>query len=390
MQMTEARHWFTFKIIVLYCFLSSARACMTLGDNPYIDLILSVIALIVVPKNYFIHTPQRVYASFLLAIAAMYTMLGSTITGYLAQFAMVFIPVQLIFLKKKDQINLFEWLSKWYAILLCASFTWWLLWLIGVPLPHTEAKLAWQHDDWGFIQQNYFLFRHSIALNPYRLTETFFRFNGFFLEPGHLGTITSIFLFVNKYDFRKWTNIVFIVIIVLSLSSAAYALTIIGYCFYRYTIDRWKAIFPIIFIVGGILIVSQILNNGDNVINEFIIGKFTREQGAIEGRFSEQTKALWNQAIFDGSIYFGMGAGAQLKESAGYKVFLLMNGIFGAFLTLIAYWKIQRINYSQLGKYLFLLMIISFLQRTYCFWDAFLDPYILGMPILQLDNHEND
>lgn len=356
---------------------------MTFGDNPYIDLVLSVIALAIVPKNFFIHTPQRVYASFFLAVAVMYTMLGSTITGYLAQFSMIFLPLQLVFLKNEYQVDLYKWLSKWYAILLCVSMGWWTLWLIGVPLPHNEIKLVWQHDDWGFIHQNYFLFQHHIALNPYRLTETVFRFNGFFLEPGHVGTITSIFLFVNRYDLKKWTSIVFIVVIALSLSSAAYALTLIGYCLYRYTVDYWKVVLPIAGILVAIILFSQ-MNEGDNVVSDIIIGKFTREQGAIEGRFSSQTKELWRQAIADGSIWFGKGAGIQIKESAGYKVFVLMNGVFGAVLTLLGYWIIQRINYSKLGFCLFILMVISFLQRTYCFWDAFLDPYILGTAYLQL------
>lgn len=361
---------------------------MTLGDNPYIDLVLSVIALAVVPKNYFIHTPQRTYAAFFLAIAVMYTMVGATIAGYFAQFAMIFLPLQLIFLKGEYQVELYQWLSKWFALLLSASLVWWLLWLIGIPLPHTDVKLVWQHDDWGFIHQNFFLFQNHIALNPYRLTETIFRFNGFFLEPGHLGTVTSVFLFVNKYDFKKWTNIVFIIIIALSLSSAAYALTIIGYCFYRYTVDRWKVVLPIVGFSASLFLVSQ-LNGGENVVNDVIVGKFTREQGAIEGRFSTQTKELWEQAVADGSIIFGKGASAQLKESAGYKVFMLMNGIFGAILTLLGYWLVQRINQSRLGLCLFILMVISFLQRTYCFWDAFLDPYILGTAYFQLSDERS-
>lgn len=385
--MTESRSWQVYKILMLYGFLSSARACMTLGDNPYIDLVLSVIAFAIVPKQYFIHTPQRTYAAFFLAIAAMYTMLGGAIAGYFAQFAMIMLPLQLIFLKEEYQVELFQWLAKWFAILLCASLFLWLLWLIGVPLPHTEVKLVWQHDDWGFIHKNYFLFQNHIALNPYRLQETVFRFNGFFLEPGHMGTVTSIFLFVNKYDFKKWTSIIFIVIIALSLSSAAYALTIIGYCFYRYTVDRWKVVLPIIGLFAALLLVGQI-NGGDNIINDIIVGKFTREQGAIEGRFSEQTKLLWDQAVNDGSVFFGKGAGAQLKESAGYKVFIIMNGIFGAILTLIGYWRVQRINQSQLGLCLFVLMVVSFLQRTYCFWDAFLDPYILGTAYLKLSDEK--
>lgn len=382
--MTETRHWLIYKIIVLYCFLASARACMTFGDNPYIDLGLSIFAFVLIPKYYFIQTPRRIYASFFLALGAMYTMAGASISGYLAQFAMVFIPIQLIFMKRQHQIDLFEWLSKWYAILLLASFIWWILWKIGVPLPHSDVRLDWFYNKYGFLKQNYFLFQNDVNLSPWFKELPNYRFNGFFLEPGHMGTITSFFLYINKFDFKKWICKVYIIIILASLSAAAFALTVIGYCFYRYNKDGIKVIMTFLGLFLLIFLVSR-YNEGNNIVNNIVFEKFTRESGAIDGRFSTATNDLFDQAIQDGSIIFGKGAAAQLKESAGYKVFLLMNGLFGAVITLMAYWFIQRIYLSRLGLLLFVLMIISFIQRVYCFWDAFLDPYILGAAYLKFN-----
>ena len=379
--MTESRRWLTYEIIVFYCFLSSARACMTLGDNPYVDLVLSIIALAICPKRYFIHVPQRMFAAFLLAISAMYTMIGAPVTGYLAQFAMVFIPCQLIFLRREYQVELFEWLTRWYAVLLIASFVWWILWIMGVNLPHSAQKMAWEYNDDGFILENYYLFRHTINLNVYAAIESVMRFNGFFLEPGHLGTITSLFLFIGKFDLSKWQNKIFILVIIFTFSAAAYMLTLTGYCMYRYAIDRWRVAFTFLMSALVIFLISQ-YNGGDNVINEIVFGKFTREQGAVEGRFSFGTQKLWNEVVADGSIIWGKGANVNITQSAGYKVFLIMNGILGAVITLCAYWRIYIINSSKLGLLLLLLLIISFLQRTYCFWDAFLDPFILGTACL--------
>lgn len=383
--MIESKRWLIYKLIVLYCFLASARSSLTLGDNPYIDLGLGIAAILIAPEGIFDGSFRRIYATIFLAVASMYTMIGAPVTGYLAQFAAVLVPIILILTKSEYQIDIYKFLSKWLAILLIISFVWWVLWLIGVPLPHISQRLPWQHDSWGFINNNYFLFRNTIALNPYRAVDTYYRFNGFFLEPGHLGTITSLFLYVNKFNLRKWENIVFLFIVAISLSSAAYAITAIGYCFYRYTIDRWRVVVPILSVIAAVFVISQ-YNGGDNIINEVIFEKFTREQGAIEGRFSESTKALWDKSINDGSILLGKGAGADIHESAGYKVYLIMNGIVGASIMILAYWLIQSINPSRLGLYMFFLLIISFLQRTYCFWDAFLDPYILGTAYLYIDD----
>lgn len=376
--MTYSREWLIYKIIVLYCFLASARASLTLGENQYLDLLLGIVGLLIIPKNFIKIRPTKKSAAFILSISAMYTVLGGSIVGYFAQLSMIFIPLQLIFLKRNYQKDLFNWLTKVYAALLLASLTWWILWQIGVPLPHSTQTLEWQYDDDGFILENYYLFRHTIAMNPLRAVESLFRFNGFFLEPGHVGSVTSIFLFINKYNTKEWYNKVFFIVIILSFSAAAFAISIIGYFIYRFSTNKRKLILPTICIVGIVICVLSI-NNGDNPINDIIIGKFTRENGAIEGRFSTETQKLWKDIISDGRIIFGVGAGAEVPQSAGYKVFLIMNGIVGAGLTLISYWLILKANYSRFGRYLFILMIITFVQRAYCFWDAFLDPYILGL-----------
>lgn len=145
---------------------------------------------------------------------------------------------------------------------------------------------------------------------------------------------------------------------------------------------------PIILALIGIAVIRS-YNGGDNAINEYIFGKITREQGAVEGRFSKQTQLVWDKAVASGDILLGLGT-IQLKDSAGYKVYLIMNGIFGAFLTIMAYWFILRSNYSKLGFCMLAVLIISFLQRTYPFWDAFLDPYILGTTYLQFSQNIYD
>lgn len=380
----KSKNWLIYKFVVFYCFLSSARACMTLGDNQWVDMALSLVGFVLMqPQCSYQITFPKIWASLFLCFAAMYTMHGGNITGYFAQLCMVLIPIQIIFLKQEYQLNLFETLSKWYAILLVASVIWWTLWLLGVSLPNVTQKLSWQINDYGYLNQNYFLFRNEVNLSPYITPVDLYRFNGFFLEPGHTGTITSLFLFANRFDFKKKTNIVYLIIIIITFSAATYVLTILGYFLYKFSNRPSKIVLPLILVILGVAVISS-YNGGDNIINEYIIGKITREQGAVEGRFSNQTQLIWDKVLANGDLFFGLGT-IQLVGSAGYKVFLIMNGLLGAFLTIMAYWFILRSNYSKLGLCMFAVLIISFLQRTYPFWDAFLDPYILGTAYLQFN-----
>ncbi len=58
----------------------------------------------------------------------------------------------------------------------------------------------------------------------------FYRFNGPFLEPGHLSMIVAILLYANKYDFKNNRYLwVLLVTIVLSFGLAGYVITIIGF-----------------------------------------------------------------------------------------------------------------------------------------------------------------
>ncbi|MDE7397613.1 MAG: hypothetical protein K2M98_07800, partial [Muribaculum sp.] len=199
-----------------------------------------------------------------------------------------------------------------------------------------------------------------------------------------MGTITSFFLYANRYDLKQRRNLVYIVAIVLSMSAAAFLLVLIGYMIMRFNKRKTLVIVTVVWF-SLLLLVASVYNGGDNIINELIIGKFTRDSGALGGRIAEWTAQLWDKSVRHGEIIFGLGADAlkQMTQSSGYKVYILQNGLVGVVLTVLAYWLIQRTCVSRLGKLMFLLYLLSFLQRTYCFWDAFLDPFILGIAYLK-------
>lgn len=369
---------------MFYAFLSSAHACMTMGENPYIDMVLSLVAIFIVPASSYRVSHIKMYASAMLIAAAAWTMHGSpALTAYFAQSFMVLMPVQLMLLNHDRQLRLFDTLSKWYSILLFISIVWWLLYLIGVPLPHISSEHAWQYNDYGFRLDNYFLFRVDTNLSPWAPAIDYYRYNGFFLEPGHIGTITAFFLFANKFELKRRRNQIFLVTILLSMSAAALMLLLLGYILYRFQQKRTTIIIAAIWLAVAILIIVN-YNGGDNMFNNLIVEKLMRRNGAIEGRFAEWTLQLYDKTVRHGNIFWGLGGESLnlMTQSAGYKVFLVQNGIFGMTLTIIAYWLIERTCPSRLALMMFVLYIISFLQRTYCFWDAFLDPYILGIHYL--------
>lgn len=385
------KSWLAVKIFCFYGFLASARACMTLGDNSYVDLILLLLCVILTPSVCYAVTNIKLLAAIVLGLGAAYTMHGATnITAYAAQIFMIGIPVYLLFLKPKYQLDIWNDLTNWYAILLVGSLIIWAcVYYIKIPLPHTSQYVDYYYDDWGLIVNNYlFLYREPISLNPYAVPDLLHRFNGFFLEPGHLGTITAFILYVNGYDLKEKRNLIFLIAILLTLSAAAYVILALGYLLHLYVKKKCTVLFIVFLMMVSCIGFFSVYNKGDNAFNQIIWGKLTRDEGAIEGRFSAQTQKTWDEFINSADVLWGQGVNANTPNSAGYKVFIIVNGILGSFLVVSAYWLIQRAYPSKMGYGLFVLYLISFLQRVYWNWDAFLDPLILGIPLLYKKHKE--
>lgn len=377
--MTKGKNklWLAVKLIIFALLLSSARACMVPLDNLYYELFLTIICfLYMISRNMFVWKSHAINAAILLCILSMYTMHGaSALSAYMGMLASVLMPALLLGLKDEVKIELFDDFSNWMAILLVLSIVFWGLYLLGVPLPHSTQTIELDGSSRYLIVDNYYLFRTSAYSNESFIE--FPRYNGFFLEPGHMGTILAFFLYANGYNFKKKRNIVFLLAILITLSAATYTITVIGYILFKAASGSFKYTFRALLLVGVLLLFALLYNGGDNVVNELILGKLTRAEGALDGRITYETQALYDKIWSNGDYFWGLGY-VHLMDSAGFKVFFVMNGIVGVVLVLLTYFNIYKTSISKFTLYMFFLYMINFLQRTYCLWDAFLDPFILG------------
>ena len=118
-------------------------------------------------------------------------------------------------------------------------------------------------------------------------------------------------------------------------------------------------------------------NGGDNVINKVVLEKALNKE-SLDKRFTENVSRAYQRMWENGDFLFGTSDKVNVSHSAGYKVFLIQQGLLGLFLVLISYYAISRVYPTWLGFFFFVWVIISFMQRIYFTWDAFLIPYILG------------
>ena len=371
--------------VILYCLLASAEACMTLGSNLWIEFGVALVCLLYfVSRKALKVTKATVFASIMLIASSMYYVHGGSIPGYISKFMLVSLAVVLINVKEDWRSELWETISKWYAVIVSLSIIFWLLHLL-IPLPHITTVV--DLNNFYVSSHNYFFFRETM-MSEYNVNLVR-RYQGIFLEPGHMGTITAFFLIVNRFDLKKKENWALFVGALLTLSASAYLLLAIGYIFHMITKGSVRKVFFALSLIAVLIVFFLSYKGGENAVNELIFEKLTREEGAVEGRVSMEVM-LWFENMWrtGTDLWFGKGAFFGVEEnSAGFLLFFVCCGIVGTGLLVFSYFSIYYSCKSKYGFFLFLIYIISFLQRTYPYWDAFSLPFILGLPYIISKNN---
>lgn len=312
----------------------------------------------------------------LLLITAVTTLQEDNFLIALTTF-LTYLPAILLFLlpiEKKYQVLSF--ITKWFCIIIGISVVLYILTFV-IHLPNIGTYKA--DDDFYPLFRNYVFFIKSTDI-----IESF-RFNGPFLEPGHLSIVIAFLLFANDYDFKN-NRLLWILIVALfvSFSLSGWMLTIIGWLLLNY--QKIKLV-PIIMGLACFVWISNWYNGGDNVVNNLILSRLELDdKKGIKGnnRFSHGTDILYEKMVDNGSVWIGKGSQFKSKdvEGAGYKIYFIRQGAFMALMILFLYALLG--SYSTSKKYTISFLIIlgaCFLSRGYPNWYSWLLPYILGTSI---------
>ena len=107
-----------------------------------------------------------------------------------------------------------------------------------------------------------------------------------------------------------------------------------------FSVGQNKKAFDISVIILVFLIIdisfSQ-YNNGNNIVNNLIIERLRIEDQSLAGdtRYSELMDSYYNEFIYSDKVFTGIGFNKyeklNLGANAGYKVFIVQNGILERF-----------------------------------------------------------
>lgn len=294
---------------------------------------------------------------------------AQNINTYIVNLFVVF-AIYIIFSLNEDVFEqIMRIIAKTFAVLLIPSIIFFTMYLIGVSLPYKNAVFG----DNLYSFSNYYFF----MIDDRTLTVLIPRFQSVFLEPGHLGSATTILLLTQMGMWKKWWNITLIFATIISFSLAAYAI-LLALAFFNLWVQRKNLIKTIIIVVIAITTTASIAtfyNDGDNLVNNLILARLEIDEktGDIVGnnRVDEGFEKEFNKFITTSDAFFGKDMEKMPKGSgnSGYRVFIYQNGWVGLFLVIIFYATFFQ-KYKDIRRLLtcIFISILIFWIRGYPLW----------------------
>ena len=378
-----------FKFSILLLFLQSMYAWF-LWESERIVLLLSIgttVVYSIIVTGSLKLKKSNVIPIILLMIVELYTRRGMNFNSVILTMLIVTFLSIIISLNDEIKIDLLQLFTKALAYLLSLSLFAWILFLLGLSLPHYEINF----NDSQYIFDNYYFFLFNKS--PSELIP---RFSSIFLEPGQLGMITTFLICANKFDLKNKSVLIIFIATLFTLSLAAYVMLITAVSLYM-TLDSKK---PLRNIMLGILFIAIVFifvstfNNGDNVVNNLIVSRLKVEDGNIAGnnRFTGDLNFLFDQFMDTSDSFWGMGVVEYANQfrtgGAGYKVFIVQHGLVCTLLVFLFYFFIVISNISKMAWILFITYILCFLQASYPLWQCELLIFITAIPKFKQNIHK--
>ncbi len=384
--MSQSRKILYFLILLL--FLLSMNIWIGWEGRGYkLQLIIGVMALLAIWKGHIKFSYAKInILTFSLVV------IGHFFYGYqLSVFAVFFfLPYFIIIcLNDKDKVYLLEYITKWYGYLMIPSLIVYAL-VSTVGLPHLGYQQAsdtsWALDSGYGVCKNYIFYMQSTFGDYVE------RFNGPFLEPGHLGMISALLIFVNQFDFSRKGMWFILTGLIFSLSLAGYILLVLGfiiYMFYRGKIGgKYLLLILLLFLV--IYSFGMYYNGGDNIVYEKILSRleYDKDKGItgnnrVFGLIEVYYAALWNDTD---TMLWGYPKETMqwLFESgsrgAGYMLSICRYGLIGTIVSVLFYFVYVLMSKDKKFAFCCLLFIVLiYLQRSYPFWFSWIICFIYGI-----------
>ena len=314
---------------MLIAYITSLNPWFLWWFVPYYPIVSSFFLIAAMVLSSTMTKPVFTRNDFLLPLLAYIIIINNIICIY---FFHIFIFYSLFRYDSKLLFRLSTFLAKAMACLLAVSIPFFILYILGFPLPYRDL----QYRDAFYTFSNYFFF----LIDDRQLLLFFPRFQSVFLEPAHLGTAIAVLLQAQRGHWRKWYNIILLSGLLISFSLGAYVYLVVIIILNLWTKGRkiFINLLIAILVVSSIVVGSFYYNDGENLIHNLIVLRLEIDEGEMAGnhRTSEGFDADFENFLKSSDILFGREKENVFGDS-GYKVYIYDYGFVGAFLLFAFY-----------------------------------------------------
>lgn len=315
---------------------------------PLVSVAITVIAIFHIS---FRHNKNIDLLIFLtLAYLLLSLLRGAHLGGTLINLSFAFLP----FMKKEFLMKVYDSFRIVIIILFSFSTISYITVLFGIQSPIDMLEPLNELKD---SQYAHFFF----LVLPVKL-DGFARYCSVFDEPGVVGTMSALILFVEGFSFKKKSNLIVLLNGIISLSLFFYLAAAI-YLFFKFDLK-----YKLLLVFEVALLYATTINN--DIIKVTIWDRLTlNEEGELSGdnRNSEALMDVWDQSKYNPQILTGYGQ-AYVKDyegSASIQLFILRDGLIFVLMYFFVYLLYAKRVMKKWSEFLLfaLIMILTLYQR---------------------------
>lgn len=328
----------------------------------------------------------------MLALAALLLGTRGNMNGYIVAVLKLLPFCSFVFMKDEYKLRLYQFLLKAFTVLFTVSLAGWIIHLLGVGTPYYIDAYGWseRRDDVQYLYENHWIFVVNLRLIDYIVN----RFSGIFMEPGYVGCLMVVFLYLEGFDYKKYSSWLFTACLLMTYSVAGLLLYIVCLILRSLNSFRHKLGFILLFsfLLGGAYTFFRDYKQGENAINELLLERlsFDESEGTLTGynRTQDEFDEWFNHDFFMSlDVFFGNPAAYDRRfhgeVNVGWKYYTAISGLVGLFAYLLYLWKVSAVrgrNYYKMV--LFMLYVLIFMRgHFFNFSLIFMMLYFMGMLI---------
>lgn len=262
--------------------------------------------------------------------------------------------------------NTFKIFSKIFAISLIPALIFFIFNVLGINFKHDYIETTQAikvNSNQHYLHYFGSVFRENIYYSP-----RYKQICGMFDEPGMVGTISSLLLVAENYEFKN-NKYLYIVLFsgILSLSLAFYLILFIS-VFIKLILSKSIKRKKLLYIIPVIFLLIMIFQMP--IFQEKVLERLSISNLINNNRTSQEFDNIYSNFLQSSNIFLGLGNMNPIfdkVDASSYKVLIFNFGVIG-FLLIVGWYIFWSISYSKYNKQALVLsfmFLLSIYQRPW-------------------------